>query len=32
VVGVVSLISVSLREDTHTCTEMEGCRKGGAPW
>jgi hypothetical protein len=28
--GMVSLLSVSLENITHTC--VEGCIRGGAPW
>jgi hypothetical protein len=29
--GVLSLIYVPLEETTHTCAEIEGFRRGGAP-
>jgi hypothetical protein len=29
--GVLSLIFFPLEETTHTCVEMDGLRRGGAP-
>jgi hypothetical protein len=29
--GVFSLIYIPLEDTTHTCAEIVGCRRGGAP-